>query len=85
MTDAPELIKELRQAHAGHADEASSTFSEAADLLEELQRDRDRLDWILDNASIRGGGDGFTIKVFVPVDCECVRTGIDLVMEEKHD
>jgi hypothetical protein len=81
MTDTPKLIKELRQAHTGHADEGASTFSEAADLLEELQRDRDRLDWILDNASIRGGGDGFTIKVFVPVDCECARTGIDLVIE----
>jgi hypothetical protein len=52
------------------------------ELNRELQRDRDRLDWMLDNASIRGGGDGFTIKVFVPMDCECVRTGIDLVMEK---
>lgn len=55
------------------------------ELNRELQKDKDRLDWILDNASTRGGGDGFTIKVFVPVDCECVRTGIDLAMEGEKD
>jgi hypothetical protein len=45
--------------------------------VEALRKDSARLDWILDNASSAGGGNGFTLKVFIPVDCECVRTAID--------
>jgi hypothetical protein len=45
--------------------------------VEALRKDAARLDWIIDNASSRGGGSGFTLQVFVPVDCECVRTAID--------
>ena len=45
------------------------------------KKDAERLDWIIDNASSAGGGDGFTLKVFVPVDCECVRTAIDTVIQ----
>jgi hypothetical protein len=45
--------------------------------VEELRKDSARLDWIIDNASSAGGGNGFTLKVFIPVDCECVRTAID--------
>jgi hypothetical protein len=45
--------------------------------VEALRKDSARLDWIIDNASSAGGGNGFTLKVFIPVDCECVRTAID--------
>jgi hypothetical protein len=45
--------------------------------VEALRKDAARLDWIIDNASSAGGGNGFTLKVFIPVDCECVRTAID--------
>jgi hypothetical protein len=45
--------------------------------VEALRKDAERLDWIIENASSRGGGNGFTLQVFVPVDCECVRTAID--------
>jgi hypothetical protein len=45
--------------------------------VEAHRKDAERLDWIIDNASSREGGNGFTLQVFVPVDCECVRTAID--------
>jgi hypothetical protein len=49
--------------------------------LEAAKKDTDRLDWIIDNASSAGGGNGFTLKVFVPFDCECVRTAIDAAIQ----
>jgi hypothetical protein len=50
---------------------------EHLDKIEAPRTDSARLDWIIDNASSRGGGNGFTLQVFIPVDCECVRTAID--------
>lgn len=38
MTTTIELIKELMQAHNGHANEGASTFSEAAQRLRELDK-----------------------------------------------
>jgi hypothetical protein len=83
-TSTKDLIEELMQAHNGHGCESESTFCEAAHRLRELEsqvealrKDSARLDWIIDNASSAGGGNGFTLKVFIPADCECVRTAID--------
>jgi hypothetical protein len=38
--------------------------------------DEDILDWIIDNHTGHGGGNGFEIKVWVPVDSEDIRDGI---------
>ena len=39
--------------------------------------DTARLDWILDHATITGGGRGFELRVWIPHDLEDVRTAID--------
>lgn len=57
--------------------EVSSELRTQAAKIEALEKDAKRLDWIIDNASIKGGGNGFTLSVFVPIDCECVKTAID--------
>lgn len=44
----------------------------------ELGADERRMNWIIDKCFQSGGGHGFT--VFVPVDTECLRDGIDLAM-----
>lgn len=48
--------------------------------LAELERDRERLDWIEEHATSHGGGKGFTY--FVPVDHELgmLRAAIDAAM-----
>jgi hypothetical protein len=61
--------------------EAEIRITELKSQVEALRKDAERLDWIIDNASSRGGGNGFTLKVFVPVDCECVRTAIDAAIK----
>jgi len=39
--------------------------------------DRQRLDWIIDQCAITGGGDGLQLNVFIPHDSEDVRDAID--------
>jgi hypothetical protein len=42
--------------------------------------EKERLDWIIDNCTRNGGGNGFELKIFVPVDSECIRGAIDEVL-----
>lgn len=50
--------------------------------LAKAKEDAEILEWIIDNASSTGGGNGFTLKVFVPVDCECARTAMATAIAE---
>lgn len=45
--------------------------------LTENEADTARLDWLIENATIEGGGNGFELKVWIPFDSECVRNAID--------
>lgn len=47
------------------------------DKLEKAEKDVQRMDWIIDNYTGTGGGNGFEVRVWIPVDTECVRHGID--------
>lgn len=40
-------------------------------------RDAERMDWIVDNYCSVGGGNGFEVKFWIPLDTECLRSGID--------
>ena len=66
----------------GGASPIIDCITELEAQLEAAKKDAERLDWIIDNASSAGGGNGFTLKVFVPVDCECVRTAIDAAIAD---
>lgn len=48
----------------------------------ELRADRDRLDWLDENASYNGGGSGGTWSFFSPADVEDIRAAIDAAMRE---
>jgi len=45
--------------------------------LNTATRDAERLDWIIDNCTTSGGGNGFDLRVWIPHDSECVRGAID--------
>lgn len=51
--------------------------------IAELERDTLRLNWIIDNCTINGGGRGFDLYVFIPVDCEDVKTAIDAAINKE--
>lgn len=46
-------------------------------LIAEVERLRARFEYIEDRATTEGGGQGFTVKFFVPVDSEDIGCGID--------
>ena len=61
----------------------------AAEIVRRWNRPSDaldtaRLDWIIDHMTVQGGGKGFTLTCFVPVDCEDLRTAIDAAISAKE-
>ena len=58
---------------------------EAEEMLNRVisERDamKDREQWIHDNATTSGGGHGFTVTFFVPVDHEDIFCGIDAAIK----
>jgi hypothetical protein len=46
-------------------------------LIAEVERLRARFEYIEDNATTSGGGNGFEVRFFVPVDDEDIGCGID--------
>jgi hypothetical protein len=56
---------------------ATSLIAELQRELAEAKRDAERWRWIEDNATSHGGGNGFTLQVFVPHDMEDWGCAID--------
>ena len=81
----PEAVAWLCSTHGLHDD--SYQARECNDCkplaLRDAQPDTVRLDWILDNCTIVGGGNGMGLSVWIPFDCEDVRTAIDSVLAAK--
>ncbi len=63
-------------AHAGDRKHAN-LLARAAALIRELEQDRERMDWIVENSKEVGGGNGGTVTFVVTFDSECLRTAID--------
>jgi hypothetical protein len=73
--------------HSGVGDvscsDASRAFIEASnpatvlELIAEVEKLQARFEYIGEHATTHGGGHGFTVSFFVPVDCEDIGCGID--------
>jgi hypothetical protein len=50
---------------------------EAPELRAEVEKLQARFEYIEEHATTHGGGHGFTVSFFVPVDCEDIGCGID--------
>lgn len=62
-----------------------SIAMEICERLNEAAQDREdvtRMDWILDHATVRGGGDGMTVTLELP-DHEDIRCAIDAARAAK--
>jgi hypothetical protein len=74
-------LKALCQWLREHSSGAYRTSAEAATVIEDLiaenERLRARFEYIEDYATTHGGGAGFEVHFFVPVDCEDIGCGID--------
>ena len=53
------------------------------ELSAEIERLRARFEYIEDHATTSGGGNGFTVAFFVPVDHEDIGCGIDAALEKE--
>jgi len=80
-------------AENNRAKSAASLAADISDLIPEddglgltmnINDDTARMDWIIDNCTIKGGGNGFTFCVFVPCDVEDIRTAIDMTIANKE-
>jgi hypothetical protein len=47
------------------------------ELIAEVEKLQARFEYIEEHATTHGGGHGFTVSFFVPVDCEDIGCGID--------
>ena len=54
------------------------------ELETELAAYQEREQWIHDNATTNGGGNGFTVTFFVPVDHEDIFCGISAAIKEQQ-
>ena len=54
------------------------------ELEQELAAYQEREQWIHDNATTNGGGYGFTVTFFVPVDHEDIFCGISAAIKEQQ-
>lgn len=54
------------------------------ELETELAAYQEREQWIHDNATTNGGGNGFTVTFFVPVDHEDIFCGISAAIAAKE-
>jgi len=77
------IATDISPANAALIVEAVNNYAALRAQLEEAQRDAKRLDWLLDRASVHGGGNGadYSIQFRTPVDTECDRQAIDAAME----
>jgi hypothetical protein len=53
------------------------------ELSAEIERLRARFEYIEDHATTSGGGNGFTVTLFVPADHEDIGCGIDAAIEKE--
>ena len=75
-----EHIAQVRIRSITEADLSLFVATDPASVLEliaEVERLRARFEYIEGNATTNGGGHGFEVKFFVPVDCEDIGRGID--------
>lgn len=60
-----------------HAFRKEANPATVLELIAENERLRARFEYIEEHATTSGGGNGFTVSFFVPVDCENIGCGID--------
>jgi hypothetical protein len=53
------------------------------ELIAEVEKLHARFEYIEEHATTHGGGNGFTVSFFVPVDCEDIGCGIDAAIEKE--
>lgn len=76
-------LKELLTLAQGHKDELRQTLADTCGRLADARKDSERLDWLLDRAKVRGGGDGakYEICFTTTLDTECDRAALDQARE----
>ena len=67
-----------------YMDNACNAIYHQRQVINSLREDERRMDWIIDNCTTYGGGHGFELRVFVPVDSECIRGAIDAAIAAKE-
>jgi FtsZ-binding cell division protein ZapB len=77
----PRILDITRGYADGKVPTTPNPFAECDALRAENEQLKEREQWIHDNATTSGGGHGFTVAFFVPVDHEDIFCGIDAAIK----
>ena len=82
LLDRSNVVLNLREEVESAYKRASDAEAERDKLQSRIERHEEREQWIHDNAATSGGGNGFAVAFFVPIDHEDIFCGIDAAIKE---